>query len=71
MRLHLTEMKSHPGMKKFLFAREFHPGMKRVEFHMKFNLKENLPLGMMKTIKFIIFLNYLNEELDMLKALDD
>ena len=39
------------GMKKFLFTREFHPGMKRVEFHpgMKFNLKENLPLSMMKT----------------------
>ena len=51
VRLHVTEMKSHPGMKKFLFTREFHPGMKRVEFHpgMKFNLKENLPLSMMKT----------------------
>ena len=51
MRLHVTEMKSHPGMKKFLFTREFHPGMKRVEFHprMKFNLKENLLLSMMKT----------------------
>ena len=48
MRLHVTKMKSHPGMKKFLFAREFHPGMKRVEFHsgMKFNLEENLPLSM-------------------------
>ena len=34
-------MKSHPGMKNFLFTREFHPGM-------KFNLKENLPLNMMK-----------------------
>ena len=33
MRLHVTEMKSHPGMKKFLFTSEFHPGMKRVEFH--------------------------------------
>ena len=42
MRLHVTEMKSHPGMKKFLFTREFHSGM-------KFNLKENLPLSMMKT----------------------
>ena len=44
-------MKSHPRMKKFLFTREFHPGMKRVKFHpeMKFNLKENLPLSMMKT----------------------
>ena len=60
VRLHVTEMKSHHGMKKFLFTREFHPwmkrvefypGMKRVEFHpeMKFNLKENLPLSMMKT----------------------
>ena len=51
VRLHVTEMKSYPGMKKFLFTREFHPGMKRVEFHpgMKFNLKENLPLSMMKT----------------------
>ena len=46
----LTEMKSHPGMKKFLFTREFYPGMKRTEFHsgMKFNLKENLSLRMMK-----------------------
>ena len=41
VRLHVTEMKSHPGMKKILFTREFHPGM-------KFNLKENLPLSMMK-----------------------
>ena len=51
MLLHVTEMKSRPGMKKFLFTREFRPGMKRVEFHpgMKFNLKENLPLSMMKT----------------------
>ena len=51
VRLHVTKMKSHSGMKKFLFTREFHPGMKRVEFHpgMKFNLKENLPLSMMKT----------------------
>ena len=51
VRLHITEMKSHPGMKKFLFTPEFHPGMKRVEFHpgVKFNLKENLPLNMMKT----------------------
>ena len=24
---------TRPGMKKFLFTREFHPGMKRVEFH--------------------------------------
>ena len=31
-----------PGMKKILFTRKFHPGM-------KFNLKENLPLSMMKT----------------------
>ena len=46
--LHVTETKSHPRMKKFLFAREFHPGMKRVEFHpaMKFNLKETLHLSM-------------------------
>ena len=28
VRLHVTEMKSHPGMKKFLFTREFHPRMK-------------------------------------------
>ena len=48
VRLHVTEMKSHPGMQKFLFTREFHLGMKRIEFHtgMKFNLKENLPLSM-------------------------
>ena len=41
--LHVNEMKSHPGMKKILFTREFDPGMKRVEFHsgMEFNLKEN------------------------------
>ena len=51
MRSHVTEMESHPEMKKILFTREFHPGMKRVEFHtgMKFDLKENLPLSMMKT----------------------
>ena len=50
--LHVTEMESHPGMKKFLFTCEFHSGMKRVEFHpgMKFNLNENLPLSM-KTYK--------------------
>ena len=48
MRLHVTEMNSHSGMKKFLLTREFHPGMKRVEFHpgVKFNLKENLQLSM-------------------------
>ena len=42
---------TRPGMKKILFTREFYPGMKREEFHsgMKFNLKENLPLSMMKT----------------------
>ena len=40
-----------PGMKKFLFTREFYPGMKRVEFHpgMKFNLKENIYENSMKT----------------------
>ena len=38
-------------MKKILLTREFHPGIKWVEFHhgMKFNLKEKLPLSMMKT----------------------
>ena len=43
-----------PGMKKFIFTREFHPGIKRVEFHprIKFNLKENLPLSMMKNLSF-------------------
>ena len=43
-----SQDETRPGMKKFLFIREFHPGMKRVEFHpgMKFNLKENLPLSM-------------------------
>ena len=43
-RLHVNvlKMKSHLGMKKFLFTREFHPGM-------KFNLKENFLLSMMKT----------------------
>ena len=45
--LHVTKMKSHPKMKKFLFAREFHPRTKQIEFHprMKFNLKEKLPLS--------------------------
>ena len=59
VRLHVTEMKSHPRMKKFLFTREFHRGMKRVEFHpgMNFNLKENLPFDE-NIIKFLIFLNY-------------
>ena len=60
MRLHVTEMKSHPEMKKTLFTREFHRGIKQVEFRfgMKFHLKENLPLSM-KTYKiFIIFLKY-------------
>ena len=47
LRLHVTETKSHPEMKKFLFTRKFHPRMKRVEVHpgMKFNLKNNLPLS--------------------------
>ena len=58
VRLHVTETKSHPGMKKILFkfTCEFHPGMKRVEFHpsMKFNLKETLLLSM-KTYKKISF----------------
>ena len=52
---------TRPRMKKILFTREFHPGMKRVEFHpgMKFNLKENIPLSMMKTYnKISLFLNY-------------
>ena len=46
-----SQDETRPGMKKFLFTREFHPRMKRVEFHprMKFNLKENLLLSMMKT----------------------
>ena len=43
---------TRPGMKKFLFPREFHHRMKLVEFYpgMKINLKENLPLS----IKFIV-----------------
>ena len=45
VRLHVTETKSHPGMKKFMFTCEFHP-------RMKFNLKENLPLSM-KTLNKI------------------
>ena len=55
VRLNVTEMKCHPGIKKFLFTREFHHGMKRGAFHsgMKFNLKENLPLSM-KTYNNII-----------------
>ena len=56
---------ARPGMKKFLFTREFHPGMKRVEFHpgMKFNLKENLSLSMMKTYnKISIFSQLLKSE---------
>ena len=60
VRLHVAEIKSHPGMKNFLFPREFHHRMKRVELHsgMKFHLKKNLPLSMKTLIKFIIFLNY-------------
>ena len=56
MRLHVTETKFHPGMKKLMFTCEFHPGMERVEFHpeMKFNLKENLTLSM-KTYKKMYF----------------
>ena len=48
---HSSRDKTRPGMKKFMFTREFHLGMKREEFcpRMKFNLKENLPLSMMKT----------------------
>ena len=43
-RLHVNvlKMKSHLGMKKFLFTREFHP-------RMKINLKENFLLSLMKT----------------------
>ena len=41
VRLHVTDMKSHPGMKKFLFTREFHPKM-------KFNLEENFPFSIKK-----------------------
>ena len=39
---------TRPGMKNFLFIREFHLWMKQVEFHpgMKLNLKENLSLSM-------------------------
>ena len=65
VRLDVTETKSHPGMKKFLFTREFHPGMKRVEFHprMKFNLKENLPLSVTKTYnKISLFSQLLKSE---------
>ena len=56
VRLHVTETKSHPGMKKFQFAREFHPRMKRVECHlgMKFDLKENPHWVWKHIIKFII-----------------
>ena len=52
---------TRPGVKKNLFTREFHPGMKRVEFHprMKFNLKENLPLSMMKTYNKIFHFSQL------------
>ena len=61
MRLHVTETKSHPEMKKTLFTREFHRVMKQVEFRpgMKFHLKENLPLSIKTYNKFFtIFLNY-------------
>ena len=52
VRLHVTKMKSHPGMKKFLFTREFHPGIKRVQFRKP-------PIGYDENIiKFLIFLNY-------------
>ena len=55
---------TRPEMKKFLFTLEFHPRMKRVEFHpgMKFNLKENLPLSMMKTYKIFHFSRLLTSE---------
>ena len=45
--LEVTEMKSHPGIKKIMFTREFHPGVNQVEFHprMKFSLTENLLLN--------------------------
>ena len=58
------EMKSHPGMKKFLFTREFHPRMKRVELHprMKFNLKQNLPLSMKTDNKIYHFSQLLKSE---------
>ena len=61
MRLHVTEMKSHPEMKKTLFTREFHRVMKQVEFRpgMKFHLKENFPLSIKTYNKFFtVFLNY-------------
>ena len=53
----VTEMKSSPGMKKFLCTREFHLGMKRVELHpgMRFYLKENLPLSMETYNKTYLF----------------
>ena len=64
VRSHVMEMKSHPGMKKFLFTREFHPRMKRVEFHprMKFNLKQNLPLSMKTYNKIYHFSQLLKSE---------
>ena len=56
-----SQDETRPGVKKILFTREFHPGMKRVEFHpgMKFNLKENLPLSMMKTFKISVEIKFL------------
>ena len=48
VRLNVTDMKSHPGMKKFLFTREFHP-------RMKFNLEENFPISIKKYQKKYYF----------------
>ena len=62
-------------MKRIMFACEFHPGMNRVEFHpgMKFNLKENIPLSMMKTYNNIYHFFSITEirSLILLKTSDD
>ena len=31
VRLHVTEIKSHSGMKKFLFTRDFHPSLTTIK----------------------------------------
>ena len=66
VRLHVTQMKSHPRIKKILFTREFHPGMKRVVLHPGWhNLKENLPLSMKTYNKIYHFFSIIETKLKL------
>ena len=76
----LTEMKSHPGMKlapgwkNFCLHVSFIPGWNEQNFIPGWNLiwKKTSHWEWWKyIIKFLIFLNYWNKKLDMLKTLDD